>query len=108
MTIEKAGLINMIITVLKCALWVSSISVFELPVLPLPFQKTTYGAYGSFLNEMFAVTYARSPNDLCCIPPSLQSGFRPGHSTETAAVLRVLSDILQAVDSEDVAALVLF
>ena len=38
--------------------------------------------------------------------PSLQSGFRPGHSTETA-VLRVLSDLLQAVDSGDVAALVL-
>ena len=38
--------------------------------------------------------------------PSLQSGFRPGHSTETAA-LRVLSDILGAVDSGDVAALVL-
>jgi len=37
---------------------------------------------------------------------SLQSGFRPGHSTETA-VLRVLSDLLQAVDSGDVAALVL-
>jgi hypothetical protein len=38
--------------------------------------------------------------------PSLQSGFRPGHSTETA-VLRVLSDILQAVDRGDSAALVL-
>jgi len=38
--------------------------------------------------------------------PSLQSGFRSGHSTETA-VLRVLSDILEAVDSGDVAALVL-
>jgi hypothetical protein len=38
--------------------------------------------------------------------PSPQSGFRPGHSTETA-VLRVLSDILQAVDREDVAALIL-
>ena len=38
--------------------------------------------------------------------PSLQSGFRPGHSTETAA-LQVFSDILEAVDSGDVAALVL-
>jgi len=38
--------------------------------------------------------------------PSLQSGFRLCHSTETA-VLRVLSDLLQAVDSGDVAALVL-
>jgi hypothetical protein len=38
--------------------------------------------------------------------PSLQSGFRPGHSTETA-VLRVLSDILQAVDRGDAAALIL-
>ena len=37
---------------------------------------------------------------------SLQSGFRPGHSTETA-VLRVLSDILQAVDCGDSAALIL-
>jgi len=37
---------------------------------------------------------------------SLQSGFRPGHSTETAA-LRVLSDILGTVDSGDVAALIL-
>jgi len=38
--------------------------------------------------------------------PSLQSGFRPGHSTETA-VLHVMSDLLEAVDSGDVAALVL-
>ena len=37
--------------------------------------------------------------------PSLQSGFRQGHSTETA-VLRVLSDI-QAVDRSDTAALIL-
>ena len=37
---------------------------------------------------------------------SLQSGFRPGHSVETA-VLRVLSDILNAVDRGDVAALIL-
>jgi len=38
--------------------------------------------------------------------PSLQSGFRPGHSTETA-ILRALSDILQAVDRGDSAALIL-
>ena len=38
--------------------------------------------------------------------PPLQSGFRPGYSTETA-VLRVLSDILQYVDRGDLAALVL-
>jgi len=38
------------------------------------------------------------------IPP-LQSGFRRGYST-TTAVLRVLSDILQAVDRGDLAALV--
>ena len=38
--------------------------------------------------------------------PTLQSGFRAAHSTETA-VLRVLSDILLAVDSGDVAALIL-
>ena len=38
--------------------------------------------------------------------PLLQSGFRQGHSTETA-VLRVLSDILQAVDRGDSAALIL-
>jgi len=38
--------------------------------------------------------------------PPLQSGFRRSRSTETA-VLRVLSDILQAVDHGDVAVLVL-
>ena len=38
--------------------------------------------------------------------PPLQSGFRAGHSTETA-VLHVLSDILAAVDAGDMAALVL-
>ena len=38
--------------------------------------------------------------------PLVQSGFRPGHSTETA-VLRLLSDILQAVDHGDSAALIL-
>ena len=43
---------------------------------------------------------------LAGVIPPLQSGFRQGHSTETA-VLRVLSDILQAVDNGDLAALVL-
>ena len=33
---------------------------------------------------------------------SAYDGFRPGHSTETA-VLRVMSDLLEAVDSGDVA-----
>ena len=38
--------------------------------------------------------------------PTLQSGFRANHSTETA-ILRVLSDIILAVDRGDLAALVL-
>ena len=38
--------------------------------------------------------------------PQLQSGFRQGHSTETA-VMRVLSDILLAIDRGDIAALTL-
>jgi len=37
--------------------------------------------------------------------PPLQSGYQQGHSAETA-VLRMLSDILQAVDIGDLAALV--
>jgi len=39
--------------------------------------------------------------------PPLQLGFQQGHSTETAVLLRVLSDILQAVDRGDLAAPVL-
>ena len=38
--------------------------------------------------------------------PRLQSAYRVGHSTETA-VLKVLSDILLAIDSGDLSALVL-
>ena len=38
--------------------------------------------------------------------PWLQSAYRVGHSTETA-VLKVLSDILLAIDSGDLSALVL-
>ena len=38
--------------------------------------------------------------------PATQSGFRPGHSTESA-ILRVLSDILAAVDRGDFSTLVL-
>lgn len=38
--------------------------------------------------------------------PKLQSGFRSGHSTETA-VLQVLSELLQAVDRGDLGALIL-
>ena len=46
--------------------------------------------------------YLQSSNLL----PSSQSAYRPFHSTETA-VLRVLSDLLMAVDQGEVAALVL-
>ena len=38
--------------------------------------------------------------------PSLQSGFRPGHSTETA-ILHVTSELLMPVDHGDFAALTL-
>lgn len=38
--------------------------------------------------------------------PTLQSGFRPGHSTETA-VLQVMSELLQAVDRGDLGSLIL-
>ena len=56
--------------------------------------------------KLFERLVARQLMDYADLLPSLQSGFRPGHSTETA-ILRVLSDILQAVDRGDSAALVL-
>jgi Reverse transcriptase (RNA-dependent DNA polymerase) len=40
------------------------------------------------------------------LPPALQSGFLPGHSTETA-VLQVMSELLQAVDRGELGALIL-
>jgi hypothetical protein len=56
----------------------------------------------SKLLERQLMNYLRS-NDLL---PSYQSTYRPFHSTEIA-VLSVLSDILKAFDSADVAGLVL-
>jgi len=44
--------------------------------------------------------------DANCLLPSTQSGFRRGYSTETATI-RVLSDLLDAVDRDDTAMLVL-
>jgi len=38
--------------------------------------------------------------------PTLQSGFCPGHSTETT-VLQVMSELLQSVDRGEVGALIL-
>jgi len=48
------------------------------------------------------VTYLNT----ACLFPTTQSGFRRGHSTETA-IIRVLSDLLDAVDRDDTAVLVL-
>jgi len=56
-----------------------------------------------FLLHSLRKTYNLQSTDLLS---ANQSGFRPGHSTETA-VLRVLSDILLAVNRGDVAALIL-
>jgi len=39
--------------------------------------------------------------------PSTQSDFRRGRSTETTAIIHVLSDLLDAVDRDDTAMLVL-
>ena len=44
--------------------------------------------------------------DANCLLPSTQSGFQRGHSTETA-ITCVLSDLLDAVDCDDTALLVL-
>ena len=48
------------------------------------------------------VTYLNT----ACLLPTTQSGFRRRHSTETA-IIRVLSDLLDAVDRDDTAVLVL-
>ena len=44
--------------------------------------------------------------DANCLLPSTQSGFRRGYSTETA-ITRVLSDLLDVVDRDDIVMLVL-
>jgi hypothetical protein len=67
--------------------------ISNLPVVSKLFERLVVGQLTDYLNL----------HDLL-LP--LQSGFRQGHSTETA-ILRVLSDILQAVDRGDLAALVL-
>lgn len=67
--------------------------ISNLPVLSKLLERVVLRQLLHYLNQ----------NDL--LPP-LQSGFRPGHSTETA-VLHVFSDILAAVDRGDFAALVL-
>jgi len=63
----------------------------------------------SVLSKLFERVVSRQLMDylqLHHLLPPLQSGFRAGHSTETA-VLHVLSDILAAVDAGNLAALVL-
>ena len=80
------------------------------PVLPLPpcFYCTAISnlpVLSKLLERLVArqlMNYLTSSNLL----PPLQSGFRPGHSTESA-VLYVLSDVLLAVDRGDFAALAL-
>jgi len=60
----------------------------------------------SILLEHFVACQLMEYLSLADLLPPLQSGFRQGHSTETA-VLRVLWDIFQAVEHGDLAALVL-
>jgi hypothetical protein len=67
--------------------------ISNLPVLSKLLERLVAGQLNNYLSSA----------DL--LPP-LQSGFRPNYSTETA-VLRVLSDILLAVDRGDFAALTL-
>jgi len=62
-------------------------------------------AWAVALAYLYGTDVPMSWTDADLLPP-LQSGFRPGHSTETA-VLRVLSDILLVVDRGDFAAVVL-
>ena len=63
----------------------------------------------SVLSKLFERVVARQLRNYLHIHnllPTFQSGFRPGHSTETA-ILRFLSDIFAAVDRGDFAVLVL-
>ena len=60
----------------------------------------------SKLQERLVATHLVRYLEISNLLPPLQSGFRSRHSTETA-VLRLLSDILEAVDRGDIAALAL-
>jgi Reverse transcriptase (RNA-dependent DNA polymerase) len=63
----------------------------------------------SVLSKLFERVVARQLRNYRHIHnllPMFRSGFRPGHSTETA-ILRVLSDILATVDRDDFVVLVL-
>jgi len=64
----------------------------------------------SVVSKLLGRFVARQPHEYLQVRwnllPPLQSGLRPNNSTETA-VLRVLSDLLEAVDGGGVAALVL-
>jgi len=63
--------------------------------------------YLTFCPNCWSVWWLLLQHYLCTagLLHTLQSGFRPRHSTETV-ILRVLSDILSAVEREDFAALV--
>jgi hypothetical protein len=69
------------------------IDLFQICVLPKLFERVVARQLWNYLQHFSLL-------------PSLQSGFRSGHSTETAN-LRVMSDILASVDRGDFTALVL-
>jgi len=88
---------------------------FITPVVKKPgFDSTDVSSYRPISNlsvlsklfERLVVRQLMAYLSLSDLLPSLQSGSRPGHSIETA-VLRVLSEVLNAVDHGDVAALIL-
>ena len=66
---------------------------------------STLAVISKLLERLVAAQLVRYLETSNLLPP-LQSGFRPCHSTETA-VLHVSSDMLEAVDREDVAVLAL-
>jgi len=88
--------------------------VFITPVLKKPgLHVTNASSYRpisnvSVLSKLLERLVARQLMEYLSLAglPTLQFGFRQGHSTKTA-YLRVLSNILQAVDRGDLAALVL-